>query len=256
MPSETAARAGPLSDTPNERDYQAFCEALSASARGRAFLAEYARRNRNADIEQLLTATDKLQSLMSAKPETQASAALKQQLRALLDEIDAAQSELEASVLAIKATKLADLTALVERRISNLLDSLQPKPLPEPDAPSQPSDSSHEDAEQSDRTHLAVVPSPEQPELPIPSPNALQPPSIALVRSESIMAEVAFVASRPEPHECPETTRPESVARPAGDSEPVIDAEENKPAKEEAAPADPLASIMALSEEERLALFT
>src|SRR5262249_19424168 len=253
MPSETAARAGPLSDTPNQRDYQAFCDALSASARGRALLAEYARRARNADIDQLLTATDKLQSLMSANPETQAFAAVKQQLRALLDEIGAAQSEIEASVLAIKATKLAELTAFVERRISNLLDSLRAKSLPEPDTPSQSSSSAHEDAEPPERTHLAVVASPEQPELPIPSPNALQPPSIALVRSESIIAEVAFVDPRPEPRDCPEINRPESVAPPVEKSEPVTDVEEKIVAKEEATvaqneprSADPLASIMAL----------
>ena len=45
------------------------------------------------------------------------------------------------------------------------------------------------------RTHLAVVPIPEQPELPIPSPAATPLPSIALVRSEAIMAEVAFVGT-------------------------------------------------------------
>jgi len=190
---------------------------------------------------------------------------VKQQLRALLDEIGAAQNEIEASVLAIKATKLAELTALVEQRISNLLDSLRAKPLPEPDIPSQSASSTHEDAEQPERTHLAVVPSPEQPELPIPSPNALQPPSIALVRSESIMAEIAFVEPRPEPRDCPETTRPEvEKSEPAADVEEKTVAKEDKTvakeeatgAKDEPPSADPLASIMALSEEERLALFT
>ena len=50
MLAETIARAGALSDAPDKDDYQAFCQALSASERGR--LAEYARRNRNADTEQ------------------------------------------------------------------------------------------------------------------------------------------------------------------------------------------------------------
>jgi hypothetical protein len=48
------------------------------------------------------------------------------------------------------------------------------------------------------RTHLAVVPIPEQPELPIPSPNASSPPAIALVRSETELAELAFVEASPE----------------------------------------------------------
>ena len=57
MPTETTARARQLQpDAPDETDYHAFCTALSESARGRAFLAEYARRNRNADTRPLLTA--------------------------------------------------------------------------------------------------------------------------------------------------------------------------------------------------------
>ena len=65
MPTETTARAGQQSNAPDEGDYQAFCDALSASARGRAFLAEYTRRNRNADTEQLLAAIGRLQSLVT-----------------------------------------------------------------------------------------------------------------------------------------------------------------------------------------------
>jgi hypothetical protein len=256
MPSETTLRAGPLSDAPNEGDYQAFCETLSASARGRAFLAEYARRNRNADTEQLLAAVDRLQSLMPANAETQASEPVQNELRALLDEISAAQSELEASVLAIKATKLAELIALVERRISNILASRHAEPAEKPEAPPLTSGSAHDLVEESERTHLAVVPLPEQPELPIPSPAASQPPSIALVRSETIMAEVAFAEPPPEPHPPNEKKSPETTGMPAG--EPVTTtAVEEKPAAKIAPPStDRLASIMALSEEERLALFT
>jgi hypothetical protein len=62
MLAETIARAGALSDAPDKDDDQAFCQALSASERGRAFLAEYARRNRNADTEQLRAAIGQLQS--------------------------------------------------------------------------------------------------------------------------------------------------------------------------------------------------
>ena len=66
MPTEITARADQQSDAPYEGDYQVFCEALSASARGRAFLAEYTRRNRNADTEQLLAAIERLQSLVTS----------------------------------------------------------------------------------------------------------------------------------------------------------------------------------------------
>ena len=44
MPTETTVRAQQLQPgAPDEADYHAFCTALSESARGRAFLAEYAR---------------------------------------------------------------------------------------------------------------------------------------------------------------------------------------------------------------------
>ena len=65
MLAETIAQASAPSD---EDDYQAFCQTLSESERGRAFLAEYARRNRNADTEQLLAAIAQLQSVMVAQP--------------------------------------------------------------------------------------------------------------------------------------------------------------------------------------------
>jgi hypothetical protein len=191
MPTETTARAGQQSDAPDEGDCQAFCEALSASARGRAFLAEYTRRNRNTDTEQLLAAIERLQSLVTSNA-TPPSETVKQELRTLLDEIDAAQREFEASVLAIKAGKLAELIALVERRISKILasprkDALKIEaPVPAPNLPPEPD-------EEAERSHLAVVPLPEQPELPIPSPAAAQPPSIALVRTETLMAEISFV---------------------------------------------------------------
>src|SRR5262245_29122134 len=237
MPSETAARAGPLSDTPNERDYQAFCEALSANARGRAFLAEYARRNRNSDTEHLLTAVDRLQSFISANPVTQTAGAVKYELRALLDEISTAQSELEASVLAIKSTKLATdfentgFAAPKRCRSRRLHRKLQPRLI------------------------SLWYPRPNNRNCRFPSPSALLPPSIALVRSESIMAEVAFVVP-PEPQSPGEKTAPESVSMPASELQQAASVGERLPSKPVPPTTDPLASITALSEEERLALFT
>jgi len=252
MPNEITARTDQLSGASDEGDYQAFCEALSASERGRAFLTEYTRRNRNADTKQLLAAIDRLQSLVTTHATPQTSEPIKQQLRELLGEIVAARCELETRILAVKASKLAELIALVERRIADVLNSLrddnapqiQPLPPPMSEAPDAP-------GEEGEQTHLIVVPLPEQPELPIPSPAAAQPPSIALVRSEEMIVEVAFVEPQrePDPHPAidlePATTRA---------SEPKIS--EPPEAKRALAPTSPLASIMALSEEERLALFT
>jgi hypothetical protein len=129
MPTETTARAGQQSDVPDEGDYQAFCEALSASARGRAFLAEYTRRNRNTDTEQLLAAIERLQSLVTSNA-TPPSETVKQELRTLLDEIDAAQREFEASVLATKAGKLAASRQVAISRANISASTLPPDRIP------------------------------------------------------------------------------------------------------------------------------
>jgi len=251
MPTETAARIEPVPNATNERAYEAFCEAISSNARGRAFLAEYTRRNRNADTEQLLAAIERLQSLVTAPAPPQTSEAIKKDLRVLLDEIVTTQCDLEARVLQTKAAKLAELLALVERRISTMLDTPCVEPTPEAavvdvtptietPAPSLPQPSGQ-------LAHLAVVPVPEQPELPIPSPASTHPPSISLVRSETIMAEVEFA----EPASAPQSVS-ETVHTPLPEPQLMQPAAETKPAP----PADPLASIKALSEEERLALFS
>jgi hypothetical protein len=264
MPTDTAARTEPPSSAMDERAYLAFSEAISSSTRGRAFLTEYARRNRGADTERLLAAIERLQSFVASPATPQTSEAIKQDLRALLDEIMTAQRELEARILATKAAKLAELMALVERRISNMLDAprvevtlevprVEATPQAEGATPS--AASPPEPSNEPERSHLAVVPLPEQPELPIPSPASTQPPSISLVRSEAMIAEVAFV----EPPPAPPQPAPDMVdTRPSEptfmpQSAPVAD-ETKLVAK--AAPADPLASIKALSEEERLALFS
>src|SRR6478609_5889506 len=130
MPVETTAQASALSGTPDEDDYQAFCQTLSASERGRAFLTEYTRRNRNADTEQLLAAIAQLQQTDAANSAPRVTDTIKAELRALLDEIAVAQSELEASIVATKATKLADLVALVARRITAIMALAHAESLP------------------------------------------------------------------------------------------------------------------------------
>jgi hypothetical protein len=254
MATETTARAGRSApDAADDGDYEAFCAALSASARGRAFLTEYTRRNRNADTEQLLAAIARLQQTV-ANSAPKVTDTIKTELRALLDEIVAAQSELEASIVATKATKLADLVALVARRITAIMGLAQAE-SPPPGGVSGPGlqqASKDEPDEAPERTHLAVVPMPEQPELPIPSPLITPLPPIALVRSETIMAEIAFVGPPPAPDVNPVAVKIDAPKLEAVISPPAPTVSAAKPAR----PAGPLASIMALSEVERLALFT
>ncbi|MGB8513027.1 MAG: hypothetical protein WCE24_09585 [Pseudolabrys sp.] len=131
MRGETIARSGPLSGAPDEDDYQAFCQALSTSERGRAFLAGHARRNKNVDTEQLLAAIEQLQSVVVAQSTPQATDPIRRRLRDLLDEIGTAQCDLEALLLATKTEALAELIARVESRISGILWSLRADPVPE-----------------------------------------------------------------------------------------------------------------------------
>jgi hypothetical protein len=239
MPTDTTARAQQLQPgAPDDADYHAFCTALSESARGRAFLAEYARRNRNTDTRPLLSAIERLQISLAADPATPAEVLVKQKLRALLDDINTAQNEIEASVMAIRTAKLADLIAMVEQRLVEIMAPAMSSPAPREPLPPPPPEEAAEEA----RTHLAVVPPSDQPELPIPSPAGAQPPPIALVRIETAMAEVAFAEPQPEPME-------PKAAPPAAAPIPPV------PLKAPM-PTDPLAAIKMLSEEERLALFT
>lgn len=240
MPTDTTARAQQLQPgAPDEADYHAFCTALSESARGRAFLAEYARRNRNADTRPLLSAIERLQISLAADPAAPAEVLIKQKLRALLDDIATAQNEIEASVMAIRTAKLADLIARVEHRLVEIMTPAMSDPAPCESLPPPP----EEPAEEA-RARLAVVPPSDQPELPIPSPAVAQPPPIALVRSGPAMEEIAFAEPQPalpvnEPKAAPPAAAP---IPPAPLKAPM--------------PTDPLAAIMTLSEEERLALFT
>jgi hypothetical protein len=49
-----------------DRDYEVILLAIKETARGRAFLAEYARRIRRSDIQTILTEIDKLKSSQTA----------------------------------------------------------------------------------------------------------------------------------------------------------------------------------------------
>jgi len=265
MANDAAAPLQPAG-TPSEDEYQTFCAALSASARGRAFLAEYTRRHRGADTETLLAALARLETLVRARPGADSA---QPELRKLLASIRLARPELEQSALPARAAKLAVLLDLLERRLEALADA-PPGGGPAVEA-----------------GRLAAVPPPEEPELPIPTPAAARPAlSVAHERAlpplpAGIVAEPAGSAAIiPEVNWFGDTTPVAAAAEiaSAAPSLPVVEpptppaivesAEASPPrAPETAAPVprenkivepkpDPLAVLMALSEEERIALFT
>lgn len=187
-----AALALPPPSEADEQDYEMLLAALSVTARGRAFLAEYARRNRNADTTAVLAALARLERLIAANGTAENPS------------------------------------------------SLPPAGL----------------------SRLAVVPQPDEPELPIPTPTAAQRPLITLAH-DSLPPPPAPA----QPLGGTATTIPEITWYDAGQgaetnqplSAPAAEAQgtaQNVPAAEPLPEADPLAAIMTLTEEERIALFS
>lgn len=249
---------------PSEDEYQTFCAALSASGRGRSFLAEYGRRNRGADTKVLLAALARLESVI--RLQHAGAEPMRAELRTLLGVIRAARPETDGAALPTRAAKLAQLLDLLERRIATLAEEEQALP---------------------GEAQLAVVPLAEEPELPIPSPSAT-PPALTIAHDRTpphatqpapeitamlIVPEVAWLDSPPpgvieqldEPvaaEPAPPTTLVEKVAaravQPVDAPPPPETAKAFEPLFTEVPPPknDPLRPLMLLSEYERLALFT
>lgn len=219
MASEPLAIARP--EPPAEDDYRILSTTLEASARGRAFLSEHARRNRSADTEVLLAAIDRLSAQI--RGDAEALQHMRAELRTLVTAIRLARPDIDAGRPPGKVAMLGELVGLVERRIDALIGETRAgetrtgDPLPA-------------------RPQLAVVPAPDEPELPIPSPDA-QTPAIAVVAPAkpvaAVMPEVNVLNSSP-----PAASPPVRPQTPSADRLRV------------------LAPIMALSEDERLALFS
>ena len=157
----SALRAEPRQARVDEEDYQSFSAALGASARGRAFLQEYARRNRHADTEIVLEALFRLEKVAHSQKTEPEAARIRQDLRALLDTIRAARPQIDQSPGAIKAATLSALIEFMQARIEALVS-----PMGLPGAVS----------------FLSPVPQAEQPELPMPHPGSSALRSIALVQ--------------------------------------------------------------------------
>jgi hypothetical protein len=195
-----------------EQDYRSFCDALGASERGRAFLHEYARRNRHADTEVVLAALSRLEQTARAHQAEPEAERIRQDLRALLETLRGAKPQIDSSPGAIKAATLAALLEFVQARLETLI---------------------------SPRTTLEQVPVPEQPELPIPQPTPV-PPVLSLVqtRLNKIIPEVSFFDSAAAPAEPPPAAR---TAMPV--AEPVAPATEVAPLTDAGVADDPKPAI-------------
>ncbi len=99
MMAEEAFALSPISARaaqPSEEDYAAISEAFMETARGRWFLGEYAKRNRNADTRMVLDAVARIEDSLSAQRQAAAEAIrdeqLEQALTALRGAVEAAQA--------------------------------------------------------------------------------------------------------------------------------------------------------------------
>src|SRR5262245_24072085 len=75
MPTDSSSQAAlptPIDGhpTPSEADYEAIQAAVLETWRGRWFLAEYGRRNRNADTSLVLAAVERLETTMRRERDT------------------------------------------------------------------------------------------------------------------------------------------------------------------------------------------
>ncbi|WP_454626342.1 hypothetical protein [Bradyrhizobium cenepequi] len=81
---------------PGEEDYAAISEAFMETARGRWFLAEYAKRNRNADTRLVLDAVARLEESLAAQKQAVEQAdpgpAVAEAIAAIRDAVEAAQA--------------------------------------------------------------------------------------------------------------------------------------------------------------------
>jgi hypothetical protein len=258
MPNDPLARTQPASDIV-EADYQTFCAALSASVRGRAFLAEYARRNRHADTEMVLAALERLQVQVRSQIAGPQAERIRQELRALLAAIRLTRPDADDNSAAIRATQQAALLGFVESRIAAIVaPPREHSVLPDEVAALVMPERSAEAA----RAALAVVPIPDEPELPIPAPAAATAREISLMRGAADMPNVTVIVRAPSaaPAAQPAVVQPvaEEPVAPTLIASPVAAVVEAAAPKAAAGlpPVDALAPIMALSEAERLALFT
>jgi hypothetical protein len=224
-------QASMLAETGAGEDaYEALHAVLSATARGRAFLAEHARRARHADVEALISTLARLECGL-APHAASPSDPVEERLKELISRVESLCDAQPTFDLASLANNIDQLTEVIERLRGQLQGNAQFL------APAKPAESTS----------------------PLPS-KAVAPPSLAL--SAVAAQALAGAADEPELRVFKAGSIPPPVRFAGFDFSPDAETAKAIPAHS-AAPApsrspdllDPLAPILALSEEERLALF-
>src|ERR1700687_1575929 len=77
---------------PSEEDYDAISQAFMETSRGRWFLGEYARRNRNADTSMVLDAVARIEETIAAQQQPPTDSVLAEALVAIKRAVDEART--------------------------------------------------------------------------------------------------------------------------------------------------------------------
>jgi hypothetical protein len=83
---------------PSEEDYEAINQAFMETSRGRWFLGEYARRNRNADTRMVLDAVARIEESLAAQKQPAPESGLKEALVAIRRAVDQAHAAASAAI--------------------------------------------------------------------------------------------------------------------------------------------------------------
>jgi hypothetical protein len=97
---------------PSEEDYDAISEAFMETARGRWFLGEYAKRNRNADTSMVLDAVARIEQSLAAQKQPPPESGLAEALAAIRTALDQARDTASA---ALDSLALEEHLALVRK---------------------------------------------------------------------------------------------------------------------------------------------
>jgi hypothetical protein len=83
---------------PSEEDYEAISQAFMETSRGRWFLGEYAKRNRNADTRMVLEAVSRIEESLAAQKQPVPESGLREALIAIGRAVDQAQAAASAAI--------------------------------------------------------------------------------------------------------------------------------------------------------------
>ena len=101
MAADEAFALSPISaraSMPREEDYEAISEAFMETSRGRWFLGEYAKRNRNADTHMVLDAVARIEQSLAAQKQPEPDSGLADALAAIRGALDEARARAAAAL--------------------------------------------------------------------------------------------------------------------------------------------------------------